>query len=245
MVLCWLAHQAQLQRGILSTGTGDSLWLGRMAEFFTSETTFWWSEPLFPPPFPQSWQKQGGDCPSYGHFCLKVPEELPPSFPSAQVSVPVIGWLLVWHPQHPMRTWCFIHRENILDCIIPGEVRLKSMGCCSWQSPWNEQQSVDPPAALRGFPSCPSHSPVPIKRKYCQKENWELQVFRYLVAKHREERDGKTWDISGTSIQTMCLPHWLWRIWIIIWVCNMSILSRKLKKIAMVIRSFQFMNYAL
>lgn len=36
----------------------------------------------------------------------------------------------------------------------------------------------------------------------------------------------------------MCLPHWLWRIWILIWVCNRSFLSRKLKKIAMVIWTF-------
>lgn len=95
MVLCWFSHQAQLQRGILSTGMGESLWLGMMAEYFRSETTFSRSEPPFPPPFPQVWQKQCGDFHRYGPFCLKVPEEFLPflSQISAGVSVPFISWL--------------------------------------------------------------------------------------------------------------------------------------------------------
>lgn len=49
----------------------------------------------------------------------------------------------------------------------------------------------------------------------------------------------KTWDIAGTRTQTVCLPGWLWRIWIIAWLYNLNILSRMLRKILTVIMCFQ------
>lgn len=112
MVLCWFSHQAQLQRGMLSTGTEESFWLWTMAEFFTSEPTFSWSEPPSPPPFPQVCQKQW--LPQLWPLLPGGPRRVPAFLCQAQCSGLCPSYwltLLVWHPQHPVRTWCFIQRK--------------------------------------------------------------------------------------------------------------------------------------
>lgn len=131
--------------------------------------------------------KQCGDC-------LKVPEELLCFLSQAQVSVTIIGWLCwcdilstQWghgvlfkekYPwlHHPRRNHTQINGMLLLAEPMEWSAECWSSFCSQWFSP-----AVFPRGAL------PTPS-VPIKRKKCQKESWELQVFRYFVAKNWGER---------------------------------------------------------
>lgn len=86
-----------------------------------------------------AWRSQKSSCPSSPRSVLGSLSQLSADFAGVTTSA-------------PNEDMVFCSKKNILDCIIPREIILKSMGCCFWQSPWDKQQNADPPSALSSFP---------------------------------------------------------------------------------------------
>lgn len=154
----------------------------------------------------QLWQKQRGDFCRYCRFCLKIPEVLLPFSSQARSCDLYPGYrltLLVWCPEHLLRTWPFIQRKILLKTSSQESLRWNRWDAVSSGGSGMSRRALLLPLLPAVFLGCLSAT-FPLlqheeKEKHWQSESWKLQVFS-------GQNWGERWKKPGTFLGQVLIP---------------------------------------